>query len=304
MKAESSHDIIVIGGGVAGLTAALYALRSGRSVLVLEKEAVGGQIANSPRVENFPSQSSISGIDLADSLFNQVLEQGGEFELENVESAEKIGKAFEVKTDYALRGAKSVIIATGVHHKKLRLPKEEELKGISYCAVCDGAFYKGEEVVLIGDANTALQYILLMSNYCKKVTVLTLFDRFFGDKVLIDRVLQRENVLWLKEAVTVAFEGEKELSGVTYKDKEGALHTVNTRAAFIAIGQAPDNKVFSSLVALDKEGYIAAGEDCVTSCEGIFAAGDCRSKKVRQLTTACADGAVAALAANAYIDSL
>lgn len=297
-------DIIIVGAGAAGMTAALYALRSGKSVLVLEQETIGGQVAISPRVENFPSIEHISGEDFADKLFEQISSLGAVVELEKVLSVKKFGNIFNVTTDYNTYQSKSVIIAAGVKHKRLMLDKEDELigNGISYCAVCDGAFFKGEEVALVGDANSALQYALLLSNYCPKVHMFTLFDKFFGDESLVRAVRQRDNITVHSDTAVTAFLGDGELTGFVYKDKRGAEHTHKTKALFIAIGQVPDNGLFAPLTDLDENGYIIAGEDCLTKTEGLFVAGDCRTKKIRQLTTASADGAVAALAACSYLD--
>ena len=296
-------DIIVIGAGAAEMTAALYALRNGKSVKILEEETVGGQIANSPRVENFPTIKEISGSDLADRLFEQITALGAEFELEKVLSVEKKGKGFSVKTDYGEHEAKSVIVAAGVKHKHLRFPYEEELtgSGISYCAICDGPFYTGEEVALVGDGNTALQYGILLSGYCPKVYVYTLFDKFFGDESLVKTLLSKPNVIWKPNTALTEYIGTEKLEGFRYREN-GEIKEHKIGALFVAIGQVPDNKKFENLVALDKEGYISADESCETSCEGVYAAGDCRTKKIRQLTTAAADGAVAALGACAYID--
>ncbi|PWM73448.1 MAG: thioredoxin-disulfide reductase [Bacillota bacterium] len=296
-------DIIVIGAGAAGMTAALYALRNGKSITVLEEETFGGQIANSPRVENFPTVKEISGGDLADRLFEQITALGAEVELEKALGIEKKGKGFVVKTEYAEREAKSVIIAAGVKHKHLRFANEEELtgNGISYCAICDGPFYTGEEVALVGDGNTALQYGILLSGYCPKVYVYTLFDRFFGDEALVKTLLSKKNVIWKPNTALTEYIGSDKLEGFRYKEN-GEIKEHRIGALFVAIGQVPDNKKFANLVELDRDGYVAADETCATSCDGVFVAGDCRAKKIRQLTTAAADGAVSALAACAYID--
>ena len=190
------YDSIVIGGGPAGLTTALYLLRAGKSVLVLEKEAPGGQIAKSPRLENFPSIKAISGMDFSSELFDQVTDLGADFELENGVAIEKEGDVFKVKTDWGEHEGKTVVIATGCEHRHLGLPREEELTGhgISYCAVCDGAFYKDEDVLLIGDANTAIQYAISLSQTSRKVTVATLFDRFFADDILVKRMKGIPNI--------------------------------------------------------------------------------------------------------------
>lgn len=298
------RDVIVIGAGAAGMTAALYVLRNGKSVLVLEQETVGGQIAGSPRVENFPSVKEISGLDLADNLFDQITALGAEFELETVLKVEKNDDVFTVTTDYGSHEARAVIIATGVKHKKLAFPNEERLDGhgISYCAICDGAFYAGKEAALVGDGNTALQYALLLSNYCTKVYVYTLFDRFFGDASLEKNLRDRKNVEIRPNTALCSYIGERELEGFVYReDGEEKRHMID--ALFVAIGQTPDNGRFADIAELDGDGYFASGESCETRTDGLFVAGDCRAKKVRQLTTAAADGACAAMGACAYIDS-
>ena len=297
------YDVIIIGAGCAGMTAALYALRAGKSVLLLEGNSVGGQIASSPRVENIPSIMEISGYDFADALFEQVTAHGADFELETVEKIEKRAERdFVVTTDYGAHEGRSVIIATGVKHRKLGLDKEDELRGVSYCAVCDGAFYKGREVALVGDGNSALQYALLLSNYCTKVYIYTMFDKFFGDKVLIDALSKRDNVEITRNVIAVELIGDKELTAVRFRETNGTASFVKeVPALFVAIGQLPENKVFADLVELSPDGYIAAKDDCKTSMEGVWAAGDCRTKKIRQLTTAAADGAVSALGACDYL---
>ena len=299
------YDIIVIGAGAAGMTAALYALRNGKSVLVLEEETIGGQIATSPRVENFPTHVEIAGTDFANEMFEQITHHGADFELEKVEKVEKNGGIFTVTTDYGAYESKAVVVANGVKHKHLRFPHEEELTGhgISYCAICDGAFYSGQEVALVGDGNTALQYALLLSNYCKKVYVYTLFDRFFGDDSLVKTLLARENVEWRPNTALCEYIGETELEGFRYKEGgEVKEHRIN--ALFVAIGQIPDNKKYENLADLTKDGYFDADETCATKTPGLFVAGDTRRKKVRQLTTAVCDGANAAMGACSYIDAL
>ncbi|MBR5388360.1 MAG: FAD-dependent oxidoreductase [Clostridia bacterium] len=301
------YDIIVIGGGAAGMTSCLYALRNGKKVLLLESESIGGQIATSPRLENFPSVKLISGEEFADNLFNQIIDLGADFEIEKVTGVEKTDGIFTVKTEYREYKAKSVIIAAGVKHKHLRTKSERDDlvgKGVYYCAICDGAFYKDKEVMVIGDANTALQYVLLLSSYCKKVYLYTLFDRLFGDESLQKAALAKDNVEWVKEVAVTDFIGDTELKSVEYKDKDGNIKYHEIPAVFVAIGQIPDNKAFTDLVDLDKEGYIIADETCKTKTEGLFVAGDCRTKPVRQVVTAVADGGVAATNASIYLESL
>lgn len=287
------------------MTAALYALRSGKKVLVLEKENFGGQIANSPRVENFPSIKEISGVDLSSNMFEQIMDLGAEFELEDVLNIEKKDDFFNVVTNYNSYEAKAVIIASGVKHRKIGVAGEDELvgKGVSYCAVCDGAFYKDQDVALIGDANTALQYALLLSNYCRSVHICTLFDHFFGEEILVKRIKERTNIKVTHNLSLEKFNYNDTLESLDFVDTV-TKEKVNVKCSccFIAIGQIPDNDRFSNLVELDR-GYILTDDLCHTKTPGIYAAGDCRSKKVRQLTTAVSDGAISAIEAVNYIDN-
>lgn len=302
------YDIIVIGAGAAGMTSALYALRNGKKVLVLEGDSLGGQIATSPRLENFPSIKQISGEQFADNLFEQITDLGAEVEIEKATGIEKRGEGdFFVRTEYGGYEGKSVIIAAGVKHKHLRTKHEREDlvgKGVYYCAVCDGPFYKGKEVALVGDANSALQYALLLSGYCKKVYMYILFDKFFGDESLIKAVRAKENVEVRPNTSVVDFIGENELEAIEYTDKDGNLCRQEIPAVFIAIGQVPDNKAFANVADLDEAGYILADENCKTRTPGVFVAGDCRTKAVRQVSTAVSDGAVAATNASLYLESL
>ena len=301
------YDLLVVGAGAAGMTSALYALRNGKTVLVLESESLGGQIATSPRLENYPSIKEISGEQFADNLFEQITSLGAEVEIEKVVGLLKEDGVFTVKTEYNEYKAKSVIIAAGVKHKHLRTKSERDDlvgKGVYYCAICDGAFYKGKEVVVIGDANTALQYALLLSGYCKKVYVYTLFDKFFGDKMLVKALKSKDNIEVRPNTSVIDFIGDNELTAIEYKDADGEIKRHEIPAVFVAIGQIPDNKAFLPFVDLDKDGYIIADETCKTKTEGLFVAGDCRTKAVRQVATAVADGAVAATQASMYLESL
>jgi thioredoxin reductase (NADPH) len=214
---------------------------------------------------------------------------------------------FTVKTEYNEYQAKSVIIAAGVKHKHLRTKSDREDlvgHGVYYCAICDGPFYKDREVAIIGDANTALQYSLLLASYCKKVYIYTLFDKFFGDKAHVKALMSKENIEWRPNTSVIDFIGEDELTAIEYKDKDGNIKTHEIPAVFVAIGQVPDNKAFENLVDLDNMGYIIADETCKTKTEGLYVAGDCRTKAVRQVSTAIGDGAVAATNACIYIESL
>lgn len=300
-------DIIVIGAGPAGMTAALNCLRAGKTVLVLESDSFGGQIAYSPRVENFPSYQKIAGAELMDKLYEQITEWGAQIELEKAEKIVKTGKSFALTTDYNTYECKSVILATGVKPRKIGVEREDELvgSGVSYCALCDGAFYTGEDVVVIGDANTALQYSLVLSGYCKSVHICTLFDKFFGDKALLDLVLARPNVKYTHNLSLKEFIGNDELEALRFENTVTHEQVIiDAKCAFICIGQVPNNKAFEDLVQLDNAGYIVADENCTTSYEGIFVAGDCRTKKIRQLVTAASDGSIAAFNACNYVDSL
>ena len=302
------YDVIVVGAGAAGMTAALYALRNSKTVLVLEGESLGGQIATSPRLENYPSIKEISGEKFADNLFEQITALGADLEIDKVTGIEKLeDKTFKVTTEYGEYASKSVVIASGVKHKHLRTKSDREDlvgRGVYYCAICDGPFYKDREVAIIGDANTALQYSLLLASYCKKVYVYTLFDKFFGDKALIKALLSKENIEWRPNTSVIDFIGENELTAIEYKDKDGNVLRHEIPGVFVAIGQVPDNKAFANLVELDNMGYIIADETCKTKTEGLFVAGDCRTKAVRQVATAVGDGAIAATNACVYIESL
>ena len=301
-----SIDIIIVGGGPAGMTAALYALRNDKTVLILEKESFGGQIATSPRLENYPTIPSISGSEWSDLLFTQITDLGAEFELEEVEKIEKVDNAFHVVTNYNEYDCKAVIIANGVKPRKMGLPNEDEFvgKGISYCAVCDGPFYKGKEIYLVGDANTALQYALLLSSYCPKIHMITLFDKLFGDQILINRVLQTENIDIRHNMSLIELVGESELEEIIFEDtvtKEKVSFKTNN--CFIAIGQVPQNDAFKDLIHLER-GFIVTNDAMETSVPGIFAAGDTRQKENKQVITACNDGAIAAMSAVRYINNL
>ena len=302
------YDIIIIGAGAAGMTSALYALRNGKKVLVLEGESLGGQIATSPRLENFPSIKEISGEAFADNLYEQIDALGAEVEIERAVRIEKRAEGdFVVHTEYGQYEGRSVIIAAGVKHKHLKTKHDREDlvgKGVYYCAVCDGPFYKGQEVALVGDANTALQYALLLSGYCKKVYMYTLFDKFFGDANLVKAVRAKENIEVRPDTSVVDFIGDDELKAIEYTDKDGNLCRQEIPAVFVAIGQVPDNGAFANVADLDEAGYIVADENCKTRTPGVFVAGDCRTKAVRQVSTAVSDGAIAATNASLYLESL
>ena len=301
------HDIIIIGGGPAGLTAAVYALRAGKTVLVIEKNGFGGQIAYSPKVENIPGTLSISGTEFADQLTEQAMNLGADVELENVIKAEKTGDTFTVTTEEGSEfEGRSLILALGVKHRLLGLPGETELigHGISFCAVCDGAFYAGQEVVMVGGGNSALQEALLLAEVCKKVTIVQNLPFFTGEQKLGDALREKDNVEVFFSTLVTGYESKDgNLSGVTVRSEEtGAEMSIPADGAFLAVGLVPENGAFSQLAKLDDRGYFASGEDCVTLTEGVFVAGDCRRKAIRQVVTASADGAVAAMAACRYLE--
>ncbi len=290
-------DTIIIGGGPSGMTAALYLLRAGKSVLILEKENFGGQIANSPRLENYPSIKAISGSEFASNLFDQVMDLGAKFELEEVKKITKDKNKFIVDTNYGTHESRSVILATGCKHRKIGVPQEEELtgKGISYCATCDGAFFKNQDVVVIGDANTALQYAINLSNYCKTVTVCTLFGKWFGEQTLVNTLLSKPNVKVEHYLNLIKFEGNKEIEGLVFKNTQtNEEKEIKCHGVFIAIGQIPCNENFKNLVDLDK-GFIVVDENMQTKTPLLYAVGDCRKKDIRQVVTAINDGAIAAV---------
>ena len=299
-------DIIIIGGGPAGLTAATYARRAGKSVLVIEKDAFGGQITWSPRVENFPGFVSISGTELGDKLLEQAMEQGAEVELERVTGIRSEGDVRYVLCESgAAFEARAVILATGAKPRMLGIDREEELvgSGVGYCAVCDGAFFKGKAVAVNGGGNSALQDALLLSESCSRVYLIHRRASFRGEQKLVEALQARDNVEFVMEAKITALLGDEELSGLTVEQK-GRTRELPVEGLFVAIGHQPDNGAFAELLALDAAGYAASGEDCRTASPWLFVAGDCRAKSVRQLTTAAADGAVAALAACVYLDRL
>ena len=301
------YDIIVVGGGAAGLTAALYALRAGKSVLVIEKSTFGGQITWSPKVENYPAIPSVSGTELGDRLMAQAEAQGAEFELDEVISAELDGDVKRVKTDFGGEfEAKALIIAVGAKPRMLGLEREEELvgNGVCFCAVCDGAFYKNRPVAVSGGGNSALQDAVLLSDTCSKVYLIHRRATFRGEAKLVETLRSKDNVEFVLESSVTALHGENELSGITVTNKDGASRDISVDGLFVAVGHAPDNSVFAQLMELDEAGYAASDESCLTKTRGVFVAGDCRRKAVRQLTTAAADGSAAALAACSYIDNM
>lgn len=290
------------------MTAALYALRNGKSALVIEKNGFGGQITHSPKVENYPGTLSMSGNEFAEQTLNQILTQGADIEIETVTSVEDLGERKVVHTEEggAYEG-RTVVLSTGVKHRMLGLEGENELvgEGISFCAVCDGDFYAGKTVCVAGGGNSALQEAILLAEKCKEVIMLQDLPAFTGERKLQDVLFARSNVR--------AYTGVKILSlrtdggalqGVDIRHADGRTESVDCDGLFVAIGLIPENEPFAALAALNDYGYFDTDEQCLTHTPGIYVAGDCRSKRIRQLTTAVADGATAALAACRYIDGL
>ena len=300
------YDIIVIGGGMAGMSACLYALRNGKKTLLIEGCSIGGQIAQSPKVENYPTKMQISGEQLSEEVFEQITALGVDFECDNISKIEKIDNVFYVKGEFGEYQGYSVIIANGVKHRKLRLENEDKLigHGVYYCAICDGPFYKDKEVTLIGDGNTALQYALLLSNICSKVNLVIMFDRFFGDEALVKAVESKDNIEITKNAKTIKLNGESELTSIVFERQDGSMFEIKNTPLFVAIGQIPDNKKFENLADLDDQGYFLSDETTKTKTPGLFVAGDTRKKDVRQVCTAVCDGAVSATQACIYLNSL
>lgn len=300
-------DLIIVGAGTAGLSAAIYGVRAGKSVLVLEGAAYGGQIINTPEIENYPGIKKISGFEFATNLYNQAKELGAEIRFEKVLSVqEKNGHKIVVTKDKEYE-AKAVILATGAKNRNLGIEKEQELvgKGVSYCATCDGMFYRGKVVAVNGGGNTAVEDATFLSEYVEKVYVIHRRDSFRADKAEVDRLVAKKNVELVLNSTIKALESDASgLTGILVVDKDGKERRIQVDGLFVAIGQAPDNEAFRNKVDLDGKGYISAGEDCSTKTAGIFTAGDCRTKAVRQLATAASDGAVAALAAVNYINGL
>jgi len=300
------HDILIIGGGPAGLTAAIYALRAGKTVLVIEKGGFGGQIAFSPKVENIPGFQEISGAAFAEQLTEQAMNLGADMEMEKVIRLEKEGNLFRVYTEEeSVFEGKAVILSTGVKHRMLGLEKEEELvgSGLSFCAVCDGAFYANQNVAMIGGGNSALQEALLLSEICQSVTVIQNLPAFTGEKRLADALMEKNNVAVHFSTVVTAYHAEDDtLNGLTIRKENGEETFLPVDGAFLAVGLVPENDAFQSFAQLNSWGYFDANEDCTTKTPGLFVAGDCRAKHIRQVVTAASDGAVAAMAACRYLD--
>lgn len=298
----SNHfDIIIVGGGPAGLTAAVYARRANKSVLLLERSSMGGQIATSPRVDNFPAAAGLSGAELSDRLYAQAEELGARIELEEALEI-RSGDIKTVITDYSTYTAKAIILATGMNHRTLGLPGEDTLSGISYCAVCDGAFYENKHVAVCGGGNSAVQEALFLCEICAHVTLIHRRSEFRADPILVDKVFAKSNITVLTDTVVEELESKDDaLFGLRLVNKvTGSVTSMPIDGLFEAVGHIPETALAAKLGITEENQFVHADESCKTTAEGIFVAGDCREKKVRQMLTACADGAIAALAACDY----
>ncbi len=293
------YDIIIIGAGPAGLTAGIYALRDNKKIKIFERETIGGHITSSPMVSNYPGFIDKSGMQIADSLYDQVISLGGEVELEGIERIEN-NNPFVVVGEYETYQAKSVIIATGTTYRTLGLPKEEEFigNGISFCVTCDGAFYKGKDVAVIGGGNSAVIEALELSNICNNVYMIVKGDKLTGEKASVNKLNAAKNVKVLFNTEVSELLGDEELNGLKLSD--GSILKVD--GIFEAIGQLPNIDIIDN-INKDSKGFVESNDDCTTSIPGIFVAGDVKSKKIRQLTTATSDGTIAALNAIKYLES-
>lgn len=300
------YDIVIIGSGPAGLTAAIYAKRANLNVLVIEKEAFGGLITHSPKIENYPGFNSLSGLELADKFMDQAMNLGVLFEFDEIIKINKENSLFKLQGNNNEYISKTIIIATGSKHRTLKLNNEEKLvgHGISYCAVCDGPFYSGQDVTIIGGGNSAMQEALLLSTYCKSVTVIQNLGFFTGEDSLAEQINKTENICVNFNKTVIKLVGEDKLTAIVLKDAITNEESVfETNSIFVAIGQEANNQAFTNVCTLDEHGFIISNDTCNTDEEGIYVAGDCRQKGVRQIVTASSDGSIAALQAIKYLKS-
>lgn len=297
------YDIIIIGAGPAGLTAAIYARRANKKVLVLEANTYGGQIINSLSIDNYPASPHISGFEFASNLYSQVKDLGAQIKFERVL---EINQKKEVKTKNNTYHAKAIIIATGAENRKLNIEGEEELigKGVSYCATCDGAFYKNKEVAVVGGGNTALEDALYLSDLASKVYLIHRREKFRGEEKYVKEIQEKKNIEIIYNSQVKKLNSKNGLESIEIINNKDEKKELQVQGLFIAIGRSPENQSFANLIKLNSEGYIIAGENCHTSSEGIFAAGDNRVKELRQLVTATSDGAVAATEAIKYLNKV
>ena len=301
------YDVIVVGAGPAGMTAAIYARRASKTVLLLEAVSYGGQIINTPDIENYPVEAHISGFDFSQKLYEQTKALGAEFKFEKVVEIKDENGVKTVITNKGSYEGKAVIIATGSENRKLGVEGEDALRGrgISYCATCDGNFYRNKVVAVVGGGNTALEDALYLADLAEKVYLIHRRDSFRGEETTVSRLKERQNVEFIYNSTVTKLIAEKRLKAIEVTDKiSGSVREIELNGLFVAVGRVPENQNFANLVELDEAGYIVAGEDCRTNIAGVFAAGDVREKEIRQLTTAASDGTTAALLAEKFIRSL
>ena len=296
-------DILIVGAGPAGLTAAIYARRAEKSVLVLEAKSYGGQIINTPEIENYPAAAHISGFDFAQKIYDQAKALGAEIRFEKAVELCDNGSYKTVITPKHEYEAKTVILATGSENRKLGLENEDRLlgRGVSYCATCDGAFFRKKTVAVVGGGNTALEDALYLSDLCEKVYLVHRRDEFRGAESAAKQLREKQNVEFLLNAQVTSLLENGKLYAIEVTGKDGKVQTIEVSGLFVAVGRIPENQNFSNIIDLDAAGYSTATENCKTNVPGIFVAGDNRQKEVRQLVTATADGAVAATAAITYL---
>jgi len=297
-------DLIIIGAGTAGLTAAIYAARAGLSVKIIEKAFYGGQVVTTPLVENYPGMPGVHGADFAMVIHKQVKDLGVPILYETIQSAQLGDNIKNIVTSKNTHQAKTVIIATGAKPRKLGVPGEDKWLGHSvvFCATCDGARYKGKDVAVIGGGNVAIEDALLLSDLCRIVTVIHRSTNFKAEQKQLEQIKAKDNVKFITDSVVKELVGNDFLEKIRIESKtNGQVTDIAVDGVFVAIGSEPDNSIFANEIHLNEFGYIIAGEDCLTNLPGVFVAGDTRTKQVRQLVTAAADGAVAALAAKKHI---
>ena len=300
-----TYDLLVIGSGPAGVTASIYAARANKSVLVIEKEAFGGLITHSPKIENYPGFPSISGLELADQFINQAMNLGVNFEFDNIKEVIKTKDEFTLVGENGQYNGLAVVIATGSKHRHLGLPKGEELTGhgISYCAVCDGPFYTGKDIIVVGGGNSAMQEAILLSGYCKSVLMVQNLDKLTGEASSAELIEKTDNINVIYNKVVVELCGTDTLDAIIIEDvNTKEREKITTDGIFVAIGQVADNEPFKNVCNLDKAGFIISNDSCTSEVEGIFVAGDCRQKRIRQISTAISDGTIAAVEAIKYLD--
>ena len=301
-------EIAVVGGGPAGLTAALYAARAGRSVTVFEGNSFGGQITQSPLVENYPGMAQISGMELGDRMYVQAEQAGAALSFSGVEALQKTEHGtFLLATDDGTVEARAVIYAAGAASRHLELPGEENLvgRGLSYCALCDGAFFANQDVAVAGGGNTALEDALYLSERCRTVTLIHRRDTFRAESALVERAKNTKNLTMVTGAQILELCAQDgNLTGLVLQKQDGTRTSLVVSGLFVAFGRVPDTAPLSDLAARDEQGYLVTDDQLQTPTPGLFAAGDCRRKQVRQLTTAVSDGTVAAISACRYLQQL